>query len=148
MQQAEHAAAAGEVPVGAVLIGEDLAGKQRLLAAAHNAPITSHDPTGHAEVRVLRQAAAQLENYRLVDTTLYVTLEPCMMCVGAIVHARIARLVYGATEPKAGAVVSHPLLDADWLNHRVQVTGGVLAPACGQLLSDFFTARRAAGSVQ
>jgi len=135
---ARRAAASAEVPVGAVLVqGESL------LAQGWNQPIAAHDPTAHAEVMVLRAAGHALGNYRLADTTLYVTLEPCLMCVGAIVHARVARVVFGAFDPKSGAVAScmHGF-DANGLNHRVESTGGVLAEECGQLLKQFFRERR------
>lgn len=138
LEQAEIAAAEGEVPVGAVLVAGD-----ELLAAAHNAPIGSNDPTAHAEIQVLRQASLSRGNYRLPGTTLYVTIEPCTMCVGAMVHARVERLVIGAREPRAGAVVSQQrLLDADHYNHRIQVVEGILADCCGQIMQDFFRARR------
>lgn len=131
---AEKAAAAGEVPVGAVLVLED-----RVIAEGYNAPIAQHDPSAHAEIQVLRAGAQVLQNYRLVDTTLYVTLEPCMMCAGAIVHARVGRLVYGARDTKAGAVESRlRLLDQEFLNHRVSYEGGVMEDECGGVLSDFF----------
>jgi tRNA(adenine34) deaminase len=135
---ARRAAASGEVPVGAVLVqGESL------LAQGWNQPIAAHDPTAHAEVMALRAAGLALGNYRLADTTLYVTLEPCLMCVGAIVHARVSRVVFGAFDPKSGAVVScmHGF-DANGLNHRVESTGGVLAEECGELLKQFFRERR------
>lgn len=130
--------AIGEVPVGAVIVrGDDILGE------GWNQPISSHDPTAHAEVVALRQAAAREQNYRLVDATLYVTLEPCTMCVGALVHARIARLVFGTREPKAGAVVSKAqLLDSDYFNHRVNYAGDVLAQECQHQLSQFFAMRR------
>lgn len=138
LEQASRAEALGEVPVGAVVVqGGDIIGR------GFNQPISANDATAHAEVVALRAAAARLNNYRMPDTTLYVTLEPCMMCAGAMVHARVTRLVYGATEPKAGVVESHPLLHSAWFNHRVDVTGGVLADACGAVLSNFFAARRA-----
>ena len=135
---AGRAAASGEVPVGAVLVqGESL------LAEGWNQPIAAHDPTAHAEVMALRAAGQSLGNYRLADTTLYVTLEPCLMCVGAIVHARIARLVFGAYDPKSGAVTScmHGF-EVPGLNHRVASTGGILADECGALLKQFFRDRR------
>ena len=135
---AARAAASGEVPVGAVLVqGESL------LAEGWNQPIAAHDPTAHAEVLALRAAGQSLGNYRLADTTLYVTLEPCLMCVGAIVHARVARLVFGAFDPKSGAVTScmHGF-DVPGLNHRVAATGGILAGECGALLKQFFRDRR------
>ena len=135
---ARRAAASGEVPVGAVLVQDE-----SLLAQGWNQPIAAHDPTAHAEVMALRAAGHALGNYRLADTTLYVTLEPCLMCVGAIVHARVSRVVFGAFDPKSGAVVScmHGF-DANGLNHRVESTGGVLAEECGQLLKQFFRERR------
>lgn len=139
LEAAREAAAEEEVPVGAVLV--DSMGK--VVAAAGNRIVSGHDPTGHAEILVLRAAAARLGNYRLSGTTLYVTLEPCAMCAAAMVHARIQRLVFGAVDPKAGAVVSKYRLGNDGLlNHAFLVTGGVLAEECGQLLRDFFQKRR------
>jgi tRNA(adenine34) deaminase len=139
LEAAREAAAAQEVPVGAVLV--DSMGK--VVAAAGNRIISGPDPTGHAEIVVLRAAAARLGNYRLTGTTLYVTLEPCAMCAAAMVHARIRRLVFGAVDPKAGAVVSKYRLGTDGLlNHFFHVTGGVMAEECGQLLRDFFQRRR------
>ena len=135
---AARAAASGEVPVGAVLVqGESL------LAEGWNQPIAAHDPTAHAEVMALRAAGQSLGNYRLADTTLYVTLEPCLMCVGAIVHARVARLVFGAYDPKSGAVTScmHGF-EVPGLNHRVESSGGVMADECGGMLKEFFRERR------
>ncbi|MCS7078924.1 MAG: tRNA adenosine(34) deaminase TadA [Chloracidobacterium sp.] len=127
-----------EVPVGAVLVVGD-----RLIARAGNRTRTDCDPTAHAEIVALRAAAQRLGNYRLTEATLYVTLEPCAMCAGALIQARIARLVFGASDPKAGAVVSHfGLCTTSVLNHRIAVTGGVLAQACGDLLRDFFRRRR------
>ncbi len=138
LQYAEIAAQNGEVPVGAVIVLAD--GRS---FAAHNAPISSHDPSAHAEMRAIRAASLAIGNYRLTGATLYVTLEPCCMCAGAIIHARLARVVYGAPDPKTGAVESlyHILADAR-LNHQPRVTGGVLAEECGALLRDFFRARR------
>lgn len=135
---ADRAAVSGEVPVGAVLVqGESL------LAEGWNQPIAAHDPTAHAEVMALRAAGRSLGNYRLADTTLYVTLEPCLMCVGAIVHARVARLVFGAFDPKSGAVSSLCRgFEMPGLNHRVASAGGVLADECGEILQAFFRARR------
>lgn len=128
----------GEVPVGAVIIQDG-----NCIGEGFNQPISSHDPTAHAEIIALRQAAQQIQNYRLVGSTIYVTLEPCTMCVGALVHARIARLVFGTTETKAGAVVSKlRLLDNDHFNHKVDYTGGLMAQHCQHQLSDFFAARR------
>ncbi|WP_323816134.1 tRNA adenosine(34) deaminase TadA [Cellvibrio sp. NN19] len=128
----------GEVPVGAVIVQDD-----SVIGEGFNQPITSHDPTAHAEIIALRQAAARIENYRLIGSTIYVTLEPCTMCVGALVHARIARLVFGTTETKAGAVVSKSrLLDSDYFNHRVEYAGGLMAQQCQHQLSHFFAMRR------
>lgn len=128
----------GEIPVGAVIVCDG-----EIIGEGFNQPITSNDPTAHAEIVALRAAAEKIKNYRLVDSTLYVTLEPCTMCVGALVHARIARLVFGTTEPKAGAVVSQSqLLDASYFNHRINMQPGVLAETCQHQLSDFFRRRR------
>lgn len=138
LEQAQLAAAAGEVPVGAVLVRD---GEQ--LAAGYNRPISGCDPTAHAEIVALRSAAQAVNNYRLPGTTLYVTIEPCAMCVGAIIHARVARLVYGAPEPRAGAVVSSAqLLDATHFNHRVAYQGGVLGEEAAALMQRFFRERR------
>ena len=138
LQQAQLAQEQQEVPVGAVVVVDD-----DLVSSGYNQTILSCDPSAHAEVVALRAAARALHNHRLPQVTLYVTLEPCMMCAGTLVQARVQRLVYGAKEPKAGAVHSHPLLLNDWLNHQLSVTGGVLAQPCGQVLSDFFAAKRA-----
>jgi tRNA(adenine34) deaminase len=136
---ARHAAAEGEVPVGAVLVGED----GGVLAGSGNAPIARHDPSAHAEMLVLRAAGAALSNYRLPNTTLYVTLEPCPMCAGALVHARIARLVYALADPRSGACGSvFDLTQSSVLNHRIEVTGGLLADQSSLLLTEFFSARR------
>ena len=136
---AREAEAAGEVPVGAVIA--DAAGS--VVARAANAPIARNDPTAHAEMLALRAAGRALGNYRLPGCVLYVTLEPCAMCVGALVHARIARIVYGAPDPKTGACGSVFDLAANpKLNHRLEVTGGVLAEECAALLKQFFAARR------
>jgi tRNA(adenine34) deaminase len=138
LAQADLAGAAGEVPVGAVVVLDG-----RVLGAGHNQPIGATDPTAHAEVVALRSAATATGNYRLTGATLYVTVEPCLMCVGAMVHARIGTLVYGTSEPKAGAIDStqraheHPAL-----NHRMTVVAGVLAAECGQRLKQFFADRR------
>lgn len=135
---ARRAAEAGEVPVGAVLVRDD-----EVIGEGWNRPISACDPTAHAEVVTLRAAAARVGNYRLVDSTLYVTLEPCPMCAGAIVHARVARVVFGAVDPRAGAAGAvFNLLQSEALNHRAEVTGGVLAEECGALLREFFRARR------
>ncbi|HBI14188.1 MAG TPA: tRNA-specific adenosine deaminase [Desulfobulbaceae bacterium] len=139
LEVAREAETEQEVPVGAVLV--DSEGK--IIAAAGNRIVSGHDPTGHAEIRVLRAAASRLGNYRLPGTTLYVTLEPCAMCAAAMVHARIRRLVFGAGDPKAGAVVSKYRLGSDGLlNHSFLVTGGVLAEECSLLLQNFFQMRR------
>jgi tRNA(adenine34) deaminase len=135
---ARHAEQAGEVPVGALVVLND-----EIIGEGWNQPIVSHDPTAHAEIVAMRAAAARMRNYRLTDTTLYVTLEPCAMCAGAIVQARVARVVYGAADPKAGAAGSvFNLLELPALNHRAQVTGGALAKECGAMLRKFFEARR------
>jgi tRNA(adenine34) deaminase len=138
MQLATKAELLSEVPVGAVIVHNN-----SVLGEGWNQPISSHDPTAHAEVIALRQAAGKIENYRLVDASIYVTLEPCTMCVGALVHARIKRLIFGATESKAGAVVSQAqLLNAHYLNHQVSYQGGILAGECQHQLSAFFQRRR------
>ena len=136
---ADAAAAKNEVPVGAVIVSE----AQILLGAGFNCPIALNDPTAHAEIAAIRQAAATVQNYRLVNTTMYVTLEPCAMCVGAIVHARLARVVYGANEPKNGACGSMLNLSAHpQLNHHCVFEGGVLADESSARLRAFFAARR------
>ncbi|MDN6871854.1 tRNA adenosine(34) deaminase TadA [Pseudomonas citronellolis] len=138
MALAEQGAALGEVPVGAVLVLEG-----QVIGRGFNQPITAHDPSAHAEMVAIREAAAAAGNYRLPGSTLYVTLEPCSMCAGLLVHARIQRLVYAATEPKSGVVVSRGEFFAqDFLNHKVLVEGGVLAEECSAMLSAFFKARR------
>ena len=135
---AQRAESQGEVPVGAVLVLND-----KCIAEGWNTPITDNDPTAHAEIMALRQAGQVLENYRLIDSTLYVTLEPCVMCMGAIAHARVKRLVFGAIDEKRGAVCSAlSLANADFLNHRIDWQGEILAETCGDLLRDFFRARR------
>jgi tRNA(adenine34) deaminase len=135
---ARDGALLGEVPVGAVVVRDGV-----IVGEGFNQPITSRDPTAHAEVVALRDAGRRVGNYRLVDCDLYVTLEPCLMCCGALVHARIREVVYGADEPKAGSVRSRlSALDLPHLNYRVVARGGVLAPECSQLLSDFFRSRR------
>lgn len=139
LAQAKAAAAVGEVPVGAVVVGEN----GDILAQAHNAPISLKDPTAHAEILALRQAAARVGNYRLPGASLYVTIEPCLMCVGAMVQARIRRLVFGAADPKAGACVSLYRIPEDArLNHRLEVQGGVREAECRALMQKFFQARR------
>ena len=138
LEQARQAALRGEVPVGAVL-----AQGETLLAAAANRPIAANDPTAHAEILAIRAAAEKIGNYRLVDTTLYVTLEPCIMCMGAIIHARIQRLVFGALDPKTGAAQSRYTIGVDGLlNHQLEITGGVLETECSRILKDFFKQRR------
>jgi len=138
LEQARAAATAGEVPVGAVLVMGD-----RIIARAANRTIADCDPTAHAEIIALREAARELGNYRLGGATLYVTLEPCSMCAGAMVQARIARLMYGCDDPKGGAVRScFAVLDHPMLNHRVEVTSGVLAEECAAAIQAFFAARR------
>lgn len=138
LQLAQQAAQAGEVPVGAIVVKDGV-----IIGRGSNAPIGTHDPTAHAEISAMRDAAQHLGNYRLVDCTLYVTLEPCAMCAGAIQHARIAKLVYGASDPKTGACGSIVnLMNEPKLNHHAQMTGGVLATECGMVLSAFFKQRR------
>lgn len=138
LDQAKLGGLRGEVPVGAVVVQEG-----EVVGSGFNCPISTRDPSAHAEMVAIRAAAARLDNYRLPGSTLYVTLEPCSMCAGLIVHSRIARVIYGTTEPKAGVAVSRgQFFQQDFLNHRVLVEGGVLAEACSSLLSDFFKARR------
>jgi len=136
--EARAAAAGGEVPIGAVLVHDG-----KILARSGNRTIRDNDPTAHAEMVVLREAARLLGNYRLADTTLYVTIEPCSMCAGAIIQARVPRLVYGADDPKGGAVRScFEILSHPRLNHQVEVTSGVLATDCATILQSFFAERR------
>jgi tRNA(adenine34) deaminase len=138
LAEARESAASGEVPVGAVLVHGG-----RILARAGNRTIRDCDPTAHAEIVVLREAAKIIGNYRLADTTLYVTIEPCSMCAGAMIQARVARLVYGAAEPRGGAVQScFEVLSHPDVNHRVQVSSGVLASDCSAVIQSFFAARR------
>jgi len=138
LELAETAAKVEEVPVGAVLVHQD-----RIIGEGYNQVITLNDPSAHAEAMAIRAAGQALQNYRLVDTTLYVTLEPCAMCAGLITHARVKTLVYGAADPRTGAtgsaitVINHPSM-----NHQVEVSGGVLANECGELLRQFFRSRR------
>lgn len=135
---AERGAQQGEVPVGAVVVRDG-----EVIGEGWNHPISGNDPTAHAEIMALRDAARRIGNYRLADADLYVTIEPCTMCAGAIVHARIRRLIFGATEPKAGAVCSRGhLFEQEWLNHRVDWRGGVLAERCSARISAFFKQRR------
>jgi tRNA(adenine34) deaminase len=139
--QARLALAAGEVPIGAVLVVGD-----RIVAAGFNQPITANDPTAHAEVLVLREGARTLGNYRLTDAVVYVTVEPCLMCVGAMVHARVREVVYGAAEPKTGALVSTvKALESTGLNHRFAVTAGVLEDDCRAIIQAFFREKRRPG---
>lgn len=140
--EARKADEENEVPVGAVMVTSE----QQVIAAAHNLREQRQDPTAHAEMLAIAQAAATRNSWRLDDCTLYVTLEPCPMCAGAILQARIPRVVYGAADPKAGAVDSlFSLLNDDRLNHRSQVISGILAEACGEILTDFFRRQRALG---
>lgn len=141
LDQARLGLAAGEVPIGAVLVIDD-----QIVARAFNQPISAVDPTAHAEVIVLRDAAKTIGNYRLLDATVYVTLEPCVMCVGALIHARVGAVVFGAAEPKTGALVSTArVLEIPQLNHRFQVTAGVMAAECRDLIQQFFRQKRRAG---
>ncbi len=138
LEQARRGLDAGEVPIGAVLV---IGGE--IVARAYNQPIGSIDPTAHAEVLALREAAKAIGNYRLIDATMFVTIEPCLMCVGALVHARVREVVYGATEPRTGALVSSlRALDTPGLNHRFTVTGGVLEDACREIVQQFFREKR------
>lgn len=138
LKLAAEAALAGEVPVGAIVVKDG-----KIIGRGSNAPIGSHDPSAHAEIQAMRDAAKFLGNYRLVDCTLYVTLEPCAMCAGAIQHARISRLVYGASDHKTGACGSVVnLMAEEKLNHHTQVTSGVMANECGSILTNFFSERR------
>ncbi|WP_338885536.1 tRNA adenosine(34) deaminase TadA [Xenorhabdus sp. TH1] len=135
---AMQAQAKGEIPVGAVLVADN-----KVIAEGFNHPITDHDPTAHAEIIALRQGGRQLQNYRLLNTTLYVTLEPCVMCAGAMVHSRIQRLVYGASDMKTGAAGSlMDILRHPGMNHQIDIIGGVLAEECSTMLSAFFKQRR------
>lgn len=138
LDEAARASARGEVPVGAVLV--DAAG--RIIARGSNSPISKCDPTAHAEIVALRKAAKRTGNYRLIGTTLYVTIEPCAMCLGALIQARVKRLVYGADDPKAGAVRSIVRFPVEKTNHALEIEGGVLAGECSRVLKDFFTAKR------
>ena len=138
LEQARLAQAMSEVPVGAVLVQDD-----QLIASAHNQPIYSNDPTAHAEIQLLRAAGKQLNNYRLPNTTLYVTLEPCTMCLGAMIHARVSRIVFGAYDQKTGVCGScTDLSTSQCFNHSIEIEGGVLANNCKQLLQEFFKKRR------
>ena len=138
LEQARLAQAMSEVPVGAVLVQDD-----QLIASAHNQPIYSNDPTAHAEIQLLRAAGKQLNNYRFPNTTLYVTLEPCTMCLGAMIHARVSRIVFGAYDQKTGVCGScTDLSTSQCFNHTIAIEGGVLANDCKQLLQEFFKKRR------
>lgn len=138
LELARWAEVDGEVPVGAVLVLDD-----KVIGEGYNRPIAGHDPTAHAEIRALRAAAERAGNYRLPGTTLYVTLEPCAMCAGAVIHARVQRVVFGARDPKGGAAGSvFDILNGARLNHRVEVEEGVLASECAALLENFFRSRR------
>lgn len=138
LELARHAENLGEVPVGAVLVGRD-----GLVAEGRNAPVASSDPTAHAEIQALRAAGNALHNYRLPGTTLYVTMEPCPMCAGALVHARVSRLVFGVQDFRAGAAGTvFDIVRAPEVNHRLEVTGGVLESECRKLVQDFFRSRR------
>ena len=139
LSEAKKAEEKNEIPIGAVLVSQ--AGD--ILAASHNQTISLNDPTAHAEILVLREAAHQAQNYRLLNTILYVTIEPCVMCMGALVHARITQLIYGAGDPKWGGAGSlYNLADDTRLNHRVQVTGGICEDECRALMQDFFRTKR------
>jgi len=138
LEQARKAEEEGEVPVGAVLVKDGL-----LIAKAHNQPISTNDPTAHAEIQLIRAAGEELKNYRLTGTSLYVTLEPCAMCLGAIMHARVERIVFGAYDPKTGACgSSENLMDAKCFNHKINLVSGVLENESRQLLKNFFNSRR------
>lgn len=138
LKLAHVAAEMGEVPIGSVIVKDD-----SIIAEGANRPITDHDPTAHAEIIALRNAGKEFKNYRLPDLTLYVTLEPCIMCMGAIIHARIRRLVFGAYDPKTGAAVScYTIGSDDILNHQLDITGGICETECSELLKDFFRNKR------
>ncbi len=141
LEEARRAAGEGEVPVGAVVVLDD-----RVIGRGHNEPVAAMDPTAHAEVLALRRAAQEVKNYRLPGAVLYATVEPCPMCCGAVLHARLARVVYGAPDPKAGAARSlYRLLDDPRMNHEVAITGGVRSAECAALLREFFGVRRSRG---
>ncbi|HQG33534.1 MAG TPA: tRNA adenosine(34) deaminase TadA [Syntrophales bacterium] len=138
LAEAARAAAAGEVPVGAVIVRDE-----QVIARAYNRPIGLNDPTAHAEILALRTAARAVNNYRLPETTLYTTLEPCLMCAGALIHARVKRLVFGARDPKGGAIVSVARICEDYpWNHILEYTGGVREERCAEILSGFFAQKR------
>lgn len=139
LANAEKASQSDEVPVGALVVDAE----NNIIGQGWNQPISNNDPTSHAEIIALRQAAEKIGNYRILNATLYVTLEPCVMCAGAMVHARIKRLVFGAYDPRAGAAGSvFDILESDQLNHHVEVSGGILAEECGDQLKKFFQAKR------
>ena len=138
ISEARTAESEGEVPVGAILLLNE-----KIIGRGHNSPIQKYDPTAHAEILALRQAAYYCKNYRLPGSILIVTVEPCIMCVGTMIHARVEEVIYGAADPKAGAVKSHfQLADSSLLNHRIRVTAGVLEDECASLLKSFFASRR------
>jgi len=138
IEQAKKAEQEGEVPVGAILVKNGL-----IIARAHNQPISKNDPTAHAEIQLIRAAGKKLKNYRLAGTSLYVTLEPCAMCLGAIMHARIERIIFGAHDPKTGVCgSSENLMEANCFNHKIKLVSGVLENECKQLLKKFFISRR------
>lgn len=138
LELAHRAESEGEVPVGAVVVYDE-----QVIGEGWNRPIIDNDPTAHAEIMALRSAAKKINNYRLLDTTLYVTLEPCIMCTGAIIHSRVRKVVYGAFDPKAGAAESaFTILGTDCLNHKVEVANGILADECGLVLTEFFRNKR------
>ena len=138
LEEAEAGYRRGEVPVGALLVREGV-----VLARAHNCPIATNDPSAHAEMLALRKAAEIIGNYRLAGTELYVTIEPCVMCAGAIIHARVERMIFGARDPKCGAVVSlYQILDDKRLNHQVKTMEGILKEECGEIISRFFKEKR------
>jgi tRNA(adenine34) deaminase len=137
LAEAEKSLEKEEVPVGAVLVSGN-----KILGRGHNEPILRNDPTAHAEITAIRKACAKKKNYRLADCELYVTLEPCAMCLSAAVQARVKRLVFGAHDPKSGAVESMMKFPFEKINHRIEIKGGVLADECGKILSDFFSVKR------
>jgi tRNA(adenine34) deaminase len=137
LKEAGKAADRGEVPIGALIVSQG-----KILARGHNQPIGKNDPTAHAEIVTIRKACAKKKNYRLSESVLYVTLEPCAMCLGAVVQARLGRLVFGALDPKSGAVLSIMTFPMDKTNHRMEILAGVLAGECGRVLKDFFRERR------
>jgi tRNA(adenine34) deaminase len=137
LKEAHRAAERGEVPVGAVIVS-----RGKIIGRGHNKPVRRKDPTAHAEIMAIRKACTKQKNYRLADAVMYVTVEPCAMCLGAMIQARIDRLVFGALDPKAGVVQSIMAFPIDKTNHRLEITGGVLAGECGKVLHDFFKAKR------